>query len=233
MHVVVTGASQGIGAAIARAFAQTPDAELSLLARNERNLEKVAGECRDLGAKATWHACDLTWDDQVEAVADVVLAAAGPPRVVVNNAGRYRPSTVLAMDGAFLRKQLEENIVSAHLVTQAFLPAMIEAREGHLFYLGSVASLRAYAGAAGYCVAKHGLLGLARAVREETIPHGLRVTTVLPGATRTPSWGDTAIPEHRFMPAEDVARAIVDCAALGPRTVVEELLLRPQTGDIE
>jgi short-subunit dehydrogenase len=232
MHVVVTGASQGIGAAIARAFAGQPGMKLSLLARNEANLEKVAGECRDAGAEAAWHACDLTWDDQVEAVADAVLESCGPPAVLVNNAGKFRPNTVLDMDGATLRKQLEENIVSAHLVTQAFLPSMIEAHEGHLFFLGSVASLRAYPGAAGYCTAKHGLLGLARAVRDETKGHGLRVTTVLPGATWTPSWAGADIPEHRFMPAEDVARAIVDCAALGPRTVVEELLLRPQPGDV-
>ena len=232
MHVVVTGASQGIGAAIARAFAAREGVTLSLLARNERNLEQVAGECREAGAVATWHACDLTWDDQVEAVADAVLEDAGPPSILVNNAGKFRPNTVLDMDGASLRKQLEENIVSAHLVTQAFLPSMIEAKEGHLFFLGSVASLRAYPGAAGYCAAKHGLLGLARAVRDETKSHGLRVTTVLPGATLTPSWSGVDIPEHRFMPAEDVARAIVDCSALGPRTVVEELLLRPQSGDV-
>ena len=232
MHVVVTGASQGIGAAIARAFARRPDTSLSLLARNETNLEKISVECRDVGAEATWHACDLTWDDQVEAVADAVLECYGPPAVLVNNAGKFRPSTVLEMDGASLRQQLHENIVSAHLVTQAFLPSMIEAHEGHLFFLGSVASLQAYPGAAGYCAAKHGLLGLARAVREETRTHGLRVTTVLPGATLTPSWAGVDIPEHRFMPAEDVAQAIVDCTALGPRTVVEELLLRPQPGDI-
>jgi short-subunit dehydrogenase len=109
---------------------------------------------------------------------------------------------------------------------------MIEANEGHIFFLGSVASLRAYPESAGYCAAKHGLLGLARAVRNETTRHGLRVTTVLPGATWTPSWSGVDIPEHRFMPAEDVAQAIVECTALGPRTVVEELLLRPQTGDI-
>jgi len=205
---------------------------LSLVARDETNLDKVAEACREEGANADWHACDLTWDDQVEAVADTILENAGPPTILVNNAGKFRPSTVLDMDGALLRKQFEENVVSAHLVTQAFLPSMIEAHVGHIFFLGSVASLQAYPESAGYCAAKHGLLGFARAVRRETTPHGLRVTTVLPGATLTPSWAGVEIPEDRFMPAEDVAQAIVDCAALGPRTVVEELLLRPQTGDV-
>ncbi len=232
MHVVVTGASQGIGEAIARAFAQREAVTLSLLARNERNLERVAEACRATGARVDWHTCDLTWDDQVEAVADAVLEQAGPPAVLVNNAGKFRPGSVLETDGPLLRKLFDENVVSALLVTQAFLPSMIEAGEGHIFFLGSVCSLQAYPNSAGYCAAKHGLLGLARAVRDETKTHGLRVTTILPGATLTPSWSGAEIPDHRFMPPEDVARAIVHCSELGPRTVVEELLLRPQPGDV-
>ena len=232
MHVVITGASQGIGAAIARAFAAEPDAELSLLARNERNLQQTVDACCELGAKAAPFICDVTWDDQVEAVADSVLQQFGPPRIVVNNAGKFRPSNALEMDPQLLRQQFEENVVSAHIVSQAFLPAMLEAEEGHLFFLGSVASLGAYPGGAAYVAAKHALRGLARSLRLETAERGIRVTTVLPGATWTPSWSGVPITEERMMPAEDVAQAIVDCSRLGRRTVVEELLLRPQLGDV-
>jgi NAD(P)-dependent dehydrogenase (short-subunit alcohol dehydrogenase family) len=232
MHVVVTGASQGIGAAIAESFAAEPETKLSLMARNERNLNKVAERCRAAGAEVAIHLCDVTWDDQVEAVADAILEMFGPPQIVVNNAGKFRPATALEMDGALLRKQFDENVVSALLVSQAFLPSMIEAQDGHLFFLGSVASIGAYPGAAAYCAAKHGLLGLARAIRSETRDEGVRVTTILPGATWTPSWGDTPIPEERMMPARDVAAAIVACASLGRRSVVEELLIRPQRGDV-
>jgi short-subunit dehydrogenase len=75
-------------------------------------------------------------------------------------------------------------------------------------------------------------LGLARVVREETKDDGLRVTTLMPGATRTPSWDGTELPDERFMAPEDVADAVYDAYHLSPRTVVEEILLRPQEGDV-
>ena len=109
---------------------------------------------------------------------------------------------------------------------------MIERGSGYVFYVGSVASTRAYPGGAAYCAAKHGLLGLARVVREETKSSGLRVTILLPGATWTPSWSGVDLPEERFIPAGDIAKMLVDLYHLDSRTVVEELVVRPQLGDI-
>jgi NAD(P)-dependent dehydrogenase (short-subunit alcohol dehydrogenase family) len=83
-----------------------------------------------------------------------------------------------------------------------------------------------------YGAAKHGLLGLARSLREEVRELGLRVTTLLPGATYTGSWAASGLPEARFMPPEDLARLVVDLHRLSDRTVVEEVLLRPQLGDL-
>jgi NAD(P)-dependent dehydrogenase (short-subunit alcohol dehydrogenase family) len=83
-----------------------------------------------------------------------------------------------------------------------------------------------------YGAAKHGMLGLARALREETREHGLRVITLLPGATYTDSWAASPLPEDRFMPPEDIARLVVDLHQMTDRTVVEEVLLRPQLGDV-
>jgi short-subunit dehydrogenase len=117
-------------------------------------------------------------------------------------------------------------------VTQAFLDAMLERGKGHFFFMGSVASIRAYPGGVAYCAAKHGLLGLARVVREELKGEGLRVTTLLPGATYTPSWEGSELPEDRFMPPEDIAQTVVDAWQLSSRSVVEEILLRPQEGDV-
>src|SRR5690606_11955336 len=83
----------------------------------------------------------------------------------------------------------------------AFLNEMMDRRSGHLFYMCSVASIHAYPRGVAYGAAKHGLLGLARAVREETREHGVRVTAVLPGATYTRSWAGSGLPEERIMPA--------------------------------
>jgi NAD(P)-dependent dehydrogenase (short-subunit alcohol dehydrogenase family) len=231
--IVITGASQGIGAAVAEAFAALPGATLALLARNPARLEAVALRCRQQGAVAQAYPCDVTNDTAVQQTATTVLRDLGPPDVLVNNAGVFQPGSLLETTPADFRAQLAINLTSAFVVTQAFLPSMMAARRGTLFFLASIASLRAYPGGVAYGTAKHGLLGLARAVREETKPFGLRVTAVLPGATWTPSWDGTPLPESRFMPAEDIARTLVDIYQLSDRTVVEEVLLRPQPGDIE
>ena len=230
--VVVTGASQGIGQAIAEAFAQEPEARLALVARSQDKLDAVAVQCRARGAEAVVFPCDVTDDAAVHRTAAAILARWGAPDVLVNNAGFFQPGAVRETTAELFRRQVAVNLTSAFVVTQAFLEAMVARGRGHLFYMASVASIRAYEGAAGYCAAKHGLLGLARVVREETKALGLRVTTLLPGATLTPSWDGVDLPEERFMPPVDIARALVDIYHLSDRTVVEEILLRPQLGDI-
>ena len=230
--VVITGASQGIGAAIARAFAAVPAARLALLARSEHKLEAVAADCRALGAEAEAFACDVTDDDAVTRTAAAVAERFGRADVLVNNAGLFRPGPLLETTPAAFREQVEVNLTSAFLVTRAFLPPMLTAGRRHVFFLASVASLRAYPGGAAYGAAKHGLLGLARGVREETRAHGIRVTTLLPGATYTPSWEGAGVDEDRLMPAEDIAQTVLDAWRLSDRSVVEEIILRPQLGDL-
>jgi NAD(P)-dependent dehydrogenase (short-subunit alcohol dehydrogenase family) len=152
--------------------------------------------------------------------------------VVVNNAGAFTPAPLDETSAEAFRQQVDVNLTAAFLVTKAFLAGMRARGSGHLFYMASVAALRAYPGSVAYCAAKHGLRGLARVVREETKDDGLRVTTLLPGATRTPSWEGTDLPDERFMPPEDIAQAVVSAVHLSDRTVLEELVLRPQEGDV-
>ena len=232
MHVLVTGASQGIGAAIARAFADQPGARLTLVSRSEGKLEAVAAECRERGAEAEGVACDVTDDAAVEALGRDVSARLGVPDVLVNNAGAFEPGGFLATSPASFRRQVEVNLVSAFLVTRAFLPAMLERGQGRILMMGSVASVRGYPGGTAYGAAKHAVLGLARSLREETKGTGVGVTTLLPGATLTPSWDGADLPPSRFIPPEDVACVAVEVATLSARSVVEEVLIRPSEGDL-
>lgn len=230
--MVITGASRGIGQAIAEAFATEETVRLALIARTESSLNAVAARCRERGAEAEVFPCDVTEDAAVDRTVQAILDQWGAPEVLINNAGAFQPGSLQDTTPASFKDQLAANLTSAFLVTQAFLPAMLDRGRGHLFFMGSVASIRAYPGGVAYCASKHGLLGLARVVREETKTQGLRVTTLLPGATLTPSWAGSELPEERFIPPEDIARTVLDVYRLSDRSVVEELLIRPQLGDI-
>ncbi len=230
--VLVTGASQGIGAAIAVEFANATRANLALVSQSPAKLKMVADECRAAGGNPRFYQCDLTNEREVASMSKSLIDQLGVPDVIVNNAGEFRPGSVHETSAADFRRQIDSNLMTAYYVTHAFINAMMERGSGHIFFMASVASIRGYPSGAAYCAAKHGLLGLSRALREETKTAGLKVTAIIPGATYTASWEDTGIPEDRFIPAEDIGRAVVDIYRLGDRSVVEEIIIRPQLGDI-
>lgn len=228
--ILVTGASQGIGAAIAKRFSVMKDVVILLLARSEEKLQVVTKECRDLGADAHYYVCDLIDSAQITKVTTEILAKWKTPDVLINNAGLYQPTS-------FSKTTLEEfnhliniNLTSAFLITQAFLPKMLEKKSGDIFFVCSTASWQPFTISPVYCAAKHGLLGLARTLREETQDKGLRVVAVMPGKTLTPSWNGTSIPEEQFIPAVDVANVIFDIHHLNRRTNIDEVIVRPRIG---
>lgn len=226
--IVITGASSGIGASIAKIFYQEGSHRMILLGRSQTRLEEVA---RSTDAEAI--ICDITDEEKVDKTCTEILARfQSPPDILVNNAGHFVARSFLETTPELFREQIDVNLTGSFRITRGFLPSMIQAGSGHVFFTGSVASIRGYAGASAYCAAKHGLLGLARSIRAETLHTGVRITSILPGATFTPSWDGTTLPEERFMPPQDVARCVVDAWKLSSRTVIEEVLLRPREGDI-
>ena len=207
-------------------------AKLALLARSEQKLEAVADTCRGLGGEVLVVPCDVSDDEAVGEAARLVSDTLGTPDVVVNNAGQFKPGSVADTSPAEFRQQVDVNLNSSFFVTHAFLPAMVERGSGDIFFMASVASIKAYPGGVAYCAAKHGLLGLARATREETRDTGVRSTAIILGATFTPSWEGVELPRERFIPADDVAETILAIHRLSDRTDVEEIILRPAAGDI-
>lgn len=231
--VLITGASQGIGAAIATAFARTaPGVRLALVARNVHNLRATAASCATAGAQAGIFRCDVTREKAVAAMARAVIRRFRRVDVLVNNAGTFAGATFARTSVAMFDRLLAANLRSAFLVTRAFLPAMLRRREGDVFFLSSIAGKQAYPNGAAYCAAKFGLTGLAQVLRAETKGTGVRVCCVQPGATWTPSWEGSGFGPERMMAAEDIARAIVEAWRIDRRANVDEITLRPLRGDL-
>lgn len=231
--ILITGASQGIGAAIAKNFAkEVKGVRLALVARNVTGLQTTAKACAKLGAKAGVYECDVSNAESVALMAGAVSRSFGPVDVLINNAGAFTMAPFVETKVDEFDRMIAVNLRSAFLVTQVFLPAMLKRKSGDIFFMSSIAGLGAYPNAAAYCAAKFGVTGLAKVLRAETKNHGVRVCCVHPGATWSPSWEQSGVKPERIMPAEDIARAILDVHRLSRRTVVEEIVLRPQLGDV-
>jgi NADP-dependent 3-hydroxy acid dehydrogenase YdfG len=231
--VLITGASQGIGAAIANVFAsEIPGVRLVLVARNESKLTRVARRCTKLGATTAKFASDVSDEAAVATLAAAVTKRFGAVDVLINNAGKFAGAPFTEMSVADFDQMIAVNLRSVFLMSRAFAPAMIARGRGDIFNMSSIAGLSAYPGGAGYSAAKFGVSGLSKVMRAELRDKGVRVCCVYPGATVSPSWKGSGVDESRMMPAEDVARAFFDIYRLSRRTTVEEIVLRPQRGDI-
>jgi short-subunit dehydrogenase len=231
--VLITGASQGIGAAIAKAFAgEITGANLALVARSSANLASVAAECVELGANPGVFPCDVSDEEAVSALEVAVRRRFGAVDVLINNAGKYVGAPFLATTTAGFDQMVSTNLRSLFLVTRAFAPGMVRRRRGDIFNMGSVAGITALPGASAYTAAKFGVAGLSKAMRLEFRDKGVRVCCVHPGATVSPSWKGSGVPAKRMMPAEDVAAAFLCVYRMTRRTAVEEIVLRPQLGDL-
>jgi short-subunit dehydrogenase len=127
---------------------------------------------------------------------------------------------------------IQANLYSAYHLTRTVVPSMIAARKGHIFNICSIASLHAYQNGGSYSISKFALLGFSKNLREELKPHHIKVTAVCPGATMTASWEGADIDPSRIMEPADVARMIHTASQLSPMADVEDIIMRPQLGDL-
>ncbi|MCS7018053.1 MAG: SDR family oxidoreductase [Cytophagales bacterium] len=230
---VITGGSRGIGKAIAEQFAAI-GFNLVLCSRNQANVQAAAQAISNqYGVQVHAFAADLSEKKYVGEFANFIHKLEKPVDVLVNNTGIFMPGQIHNEAEGILEQQIATNLYSAYHLTRALLPAMMERREGHIFNICSTASITAYTNGGSYCISKFALLGMSKVLRQEMKPYNIRVTAILPGATLTDSWAGVDLPESRFMPAQDIGKAVVAAWQLSKYTVVEELLLRPQLGDIE
>jgi NADP-dependent 3-hydroxy acid dehydrogenase YdfG len=224
---VVTGASRGIGAAIARSLAGA-GADVALVARGRAALEVLAA---DLGPRTFAVPCDLGDARAVAGAVESITARIGAaPGILVNNAGIFRVAAVqdLAVDD--LEAMLDLNLVAPFRFVRAFLPAMKASKSGHIVSIGSVADRTAYAGNAGYSASKFGARAVHEVLRAETRGSGVRATLISPAATDTGIW-DGLEPGVRgkfparaeMLRAEDIAETVLFAVTRDARVNVDEL----------
>lgn len=232
-NIVVTGASKGIGKAIALKFAAEGFA-IAACARNKEDLKQLKEEVVSIAPAANhiFQPCDMSDKTQVKEFADHISAHWHRVEILVNNAGTFVPGQVISEPDGILEKLIDTNLYSAYHMTRALVPGMIKLKQGHIFNMCSIASLQAYANGGSYSISKFALLGFSKSLREELKSHNIKVTSLMPGATLTDSWAGVDLPESRFMQADDIAKLISDIYHLSANTVIEEVVLRPVLGDI-
>lgn len=230
-NIVVTGASKGIGKAIALYFAER-GFNVAICARNAEKLNELQKEITVFGVNVIAEVCDVSDKNAVKAFAVKVLREWSTIDVLVNNAGTYLPGQVINEEDGNLELLITTNLYSAYNITRAFVGAMIEKKQGHIFNISSIAGLQAYPNGGSYSISKFAMTGLSKALREELKPHRVRVTNIAPGATLTDSWAGTTLPEERFIAPADLAKLIFDIHHLSESTAVEEVVIRPLLGDI-
>ncbi|MDE3247083.1 MAG: SDR family oxidoreductase [Bacteroidota bacterium] len=233
MNVVITGASKGLGKAIAERFAAAGHS-LYICARNEVDLYKTLEELITSfpGARIKAKARDLSIKAQAEDFGQWVLANAFHADVLVNNAGRFIPGTIRQEPAGALEEMMQANLYSAYHLTRVLVPGMVTRKSGHIFNMCSIASLNAYPNGGAYSISKFALHGFSKNLREELRPHQVKVTAVFPGAVYTDSWAGSGVDPKRIMEASDVAGMVFAASQLSPQACVEDIVLRPQLGDL-
>lgn len=214
----VTGASRGIGKAIAIQLAQH-GASVAISSRTQADIDTTVAEIEASGGKARGFACDVSsWDD-ANATARRVVEELGTPDFLVNNAGITRDKLLLRMTSEDWNTVISTNLTGVYNVTKAFSPHLLKARKGRIVNISSVIGLIGNAGQTSYAASKAGIIGLTKALAKEFAPRGITVNAVAPGYITTAMTDQLSeeasakmlelIPLRRFGKVEDVANVVI------------------------
>lgn len=228
--IIITGASSGIGREAALALS-APGHQLVLAARRQQLLLELLEECLDRGGAAHTVACDVSKvDDCRMLVEDARRIAGAATPVLINAAGVAEFGDFSEMPVASIENQIQTNLVAPLYLCHEVIPWMLESGRGQIVNVLSVAATRAFGGAVAYAAAKAGLLAAGRCLAEEYRRKGIRVSSILPGATDTPLWAGGGPSKSDMLPASAVAQAIADIVALPEDRNIDEILLMPPKG---
>lgn len=231
-NIVITGATKGIGFSLAVIFAE-PNTRLLLCARNKDELGLASSALTDAEQDVEVHAFCGDLSDKATTIEFAAWCNQyGATDILINNVGTFIPGDVSTEADGSIEKMMDTNFYSAYHLTRALLPKMIEAGSGHIFNICSVAALKAYDGGGSYSISKFAMDGLSQNLRSELKDKNIKVTAVFPGAVMTNSWKDFDNSDQRIMEPEDVAIMVKAATLLSTQSTVEEIVMRPQLGDL-
>jgi 3-oxoacyl-[acyl-carrier protein] reductase len=223
---LVTGASRGIGLAIARSLAGM-GARVSLCARDAKKLELAADELQRDGASVAAVAADVSRASDVTSLVQKTEQSLGPIEILINNAGIGYFAPIQDASEAKWDAVLDTNLKAVFLLSKAVAPGMIGRRSGHIVNIASLAGKNSFTGGGIYCASKWGLLGLTQCMAEDLRPFGIRVSAVCPGSVATDFSPHTGKDTSKMLQPEDVAHAVETILTQAPQSFISEVVLRP------
>lgn len=230
--LVVTGGTRGIGREIVLRFL-SEGYRVFTCGSSEDSVKNLKTEIKGAMARRLHvKKVDMTRKEEIFDWARHIISSTPTIDILVNNVGKFTPGKISEEAEGVFEDMIQTNLAAAYHCNRAFLPLLKQQSFGDVFHIGSIASITAYPNGGSYCIAKFGLLGMSKVLREELKPLGIRVISMLPGATQTDSWAGVPLPENRIMPPDDIAALVWAIHCLKAQTVVEEILIRPQLGDL-
>ncbi len=233
MNVIITGGTTGIGRAILDLFF-AKGANIAFCARNQKDIDVLTNKLLNIdpNRNVIGRSIDVSNVEQIIEFQKEVIQSWSQIDVLINNAGVFLPGEILKEESGALELMIETNLYSAYRLSRLVAPTMIDQGSGHIFNICSVASLIALTNGGSYTISKFAMLGFSKVLREELKTTGVKVTSVLPGATWSNSWAGVDLPYERLMEAEDVAKQVWGAYDTSPSAIVEEIVMRPQLGDL-
>ena len=223
---VVTGASRGIGLAIAQRLGEM-GAKLGLCSRDPKKLEAATQQLRTLASAVFAMPVDVTRADQISSFVQTAQKSLGPIDILVNNAGvgwfgPTQDATEESWDSV-----LDTNLKSVFLMSKAVAPSMIERKTGHIINIASLAGKNTFKNGGVYCASKWGLMGLTGCMAEDLRQYGIRVSAVCPGTVDTEFSPHTGKDPAKLLQSEDIAHAVAMLVTQAPQSFISEILIRP------
>lgn len=223
---LITGASRGIGFAIARRLGRM-GARVSICARDQIKLDQSAAFLRGEGIETLAVQADVARADQVSALVQRAQREFGPIDILVNNAGIGKFGPFHEFGEADWNAVLDTNLKSVFLVSRAVAPEMIRRQTGHIVNIVSLAGKNTFANGAIYCASKWGLLGLSGSMAEDLRGYGIRVSAICPGSVATEFSGQGSKDHTKMLQPDDIAHAVAALVTQSAGSFISELQVRP------